>query len=132
MATKRRRVLVDDTDGSPADETIRFRLDDMLFEIDLSWENAEMLRTVFAPYVAAARKVGNGLTAQDRAANLILRATARFKQPRAPKARTVVDPVQNRAIREWGRNHPDPAISGRVHQRGAIPQDIRDLYSAAR
>ena len=36
--------LVDDIDGSEADETVQFALDGVTYEIDLSAENAEELR----------------------------------------------------------------------------------------
>ena len=48
--------LVDDLDGTEADESISFALDGLALEIDLSNDNAEKLRGVFAPYVAAARR----------------------------------------------------------------------------
>lgn len=53
--------LVDDRDGSAADETIEFNLDERgPYEIDLSAENAAKLRDALAPFVAAARRVNTG------------------------------------------------------------------------
>lgn len=49
--------LVDDLDGSQAEETVRFALDGTSYEIDLSRENALRLRDTFTMYVGAARKV---------------------------------------------------------------------------
>jgi hypothetical protein len=37
-------ILVDDLDGGSADETVRFALDAINYEIDLSSNNAEALR----------------------------------------------------------------------------------------
>jgi hypothetical protein len=50
--------LVDDLDGTEADESISFALDGVALEIDLSNDNAEKLRDIFAPYIAAARSEG--------------------------------------------------------------------------
>lgn len=56
MAQHVRVELVDDLDGSPAQETIEFGLDGLLYTIDLSAAHARQLRTAFAPYVAGARR----------------------------------------------------------------------------
>ena len=50
--------LVDDIDGSEADETVQFALDGVTYEIDLSAENAEELRDALAPYIEHARRAG--------------------------------------------------------------------------
>lgn len=49
--------LVDDLDGTDAEETIAFGLDGKTYEIDLSTVNAQTLREALAPFVAAARVV---------------------------------------------------------------------------
>jgi hypothetical protein len=53
-------LLVDDLDGSPAAETVRFGLDGTDYEIDLSAANAARLRRALADYTSAARRVGPG------------------------------------------------------------------------
>jgi hypothetical protein len=50
--------LVDDIDGSEAQETVSFGLDGAAYEIDLTGEHAAALRDSLAPYVGAARKAG--------------------------------------------------------------------------
>jgi Lsr2 len=50
-------LLVDDIDGSDADETIKFGLDGTHYEIDLNSDHAEELRGQLSRYVKAARKV---------------------------------------------------------------------------
>ncbi len=61
MARHSHRGLVDDLDGIPADQTVVFDLDELgPFEIDLSAENAEKLRSLLFPYIAAARLVRAG------------------------------------------------------------------------
>ena len=57
MARHSHRGLVDDRDGSPAAETVRFGLDQWDFEIDLSAENAKRLREILRPYIGTARLV---------------------------------------------------------------------------
>jgi len=49
--------LVDDLDESSANETVRFALDGVAYEIDLNNTHAQQLRSALATYVAAARKV---------------------------------------------------------------------------
>lgn len=58
MAQKVFVSLVDDIDGSEADETVEFGLDGVNYEIDLSAENAEELRDALAQYVEHARRAG--------------------------------------------------------------------------
>ena len=57
MAQKIQVVLVDDLDGGEADATVRFGLDGVEYEIDLSAEHAEALRGALAPFVGAARRI---------------------------------------------------------------------------
>ena len=58
MARKVETTLVDDMTGDAADETVRFSLDGVEFEIDLSANNAGVLRDILADYANAGRKVG--------------------------------------------------------------------------
>jgi hypothetical protein len=59
MAQKTVVSFIDDLDGeSEAEGTVPFSLDGVDYEIDLSEENAEDLREIFAPYIAAARRTG--------------------------------------------------------------------------
>lgn len=60
MATKTKVVLVDDLNGDPADTTVKFSLDKIAYEIDLSNDNAAELRQTFSRYVNSARKVPGG------------------------------------------------------------------------
>jgi len=56
MAQKVQVLLVDDLDGSQADETVTFGLDGVSYEIDLSSGNASKLRGELTQYVEHARK----------------------------------------------------------------------------
>lgn len=57
MARQRQEILIDDLDGGPADETIRFAVDGGDYEIDLSATNADRFRRQLAPYLSRARAV---------------------------------------------------------------------------
>ncbi|WP_229400932.1 histone-like nucleoid-structuring protein Lsr2 [Micromonospora okii] len=114
MAKQIIHKLVDDLDGGDADETVKFALDGVQYEIDLSNTNAEKLREVFAPYVAAGTKVGRGgVVVGGRAARGRGGATA--------------DREQNKAIREWAKK-----AGKEISDRGRIPQEIVDEFHAKR
>jgi hypothetical protein len=55
--------LVDDLDGTSSDDisTVKFGLDGVDYEIDLTEANAERLRKTFAEYSAAGRRTGGRL-----------------------------------------------------------------------
>lgn len=112
MAKQIIHKLVDDLDGGDADETVKFALDGVQYEIDLSNKNAEKLRELFAPYVAHGSKVGRGgVVVGGRAARGRGGATA--------------DRAQNKAIRDWAKRE------GReISDRGRIPQEIVDEFHA--
>ncbi|MDG4768435.1 Lsr2 family protein [Solwaraspora sp. WMMD406] len=112
MAKQIIHKLVDDLDGGDADETVKFALDGVQFEIDLSAKNAEKLRHVFAPYVAAGTKIGRGgVVVGGRAAR--------------GRGGAAADREQNRAIRAWAKKE-----GKEISDRGRIPQEIVDEYHA--
>ncbi|MDR7303044.1 membrane protein involved in colicin uptake [Haloactinomyces albus] len=55
MAERIQVELVDDIDGSRAQQTVTFALDGVAYEIDLSERHAQQLRAVFARYIERAR-----------------------------------------------------------------------------
>lgn len=58
MAQRLRQVLIDDLDGmSVADQTIRFGIDDAVYEMDLTAEHAAEFRSLLNVYVGAARRL---------------------------------------------------------------------------
>ena len=68
--------MMDETDGSQADETVHFGLDGAEFELNLSNAHAEELRHVLEPYIKAGRKTGgmrNGRANTNKEAGLGLR-----------------------------------------------------------
>ena len=101
--------LVDDLDGTEADESISFALDGVALDIDLSNDNAEKLRGIFAPYIAAARR-GDGRPTRTHPRT----ATAST----APREATVL-------IREWA------AANGlTVAARGRISAEVLQAYES--
>ena len=103
--------LVDDLDGSEADETIEFGLDGAHYEIDLSADNAEELRDLLAQYIEHARRSGGRRRPVGRAAVKVVARPA------------IVDREQNQAIRMWARK------SGyEISDRGRIPTDVIEAY----
>jgi hypothetical protein len=106
MAQKVSVLLVDDIDGSEAEETISFGLDGTSYEIDLSGEHASELRRQLAGYVKAARKVTGSAGRPAR----VRRAAADDK---------------NREVRSWAREQ-----GLEVNDRGRIPAGIIAKYEA--
>ncbi|MFB9075227.1 MULTISPECIES: Lsr2 family protein [Citricoccus] len=67
MAQKVEVVLVDDLDGSPADETVQFSLDGRHYEIDLSAQHAKELRATLKTHIRKARAVAPPAPANEAA-----------------------------------------------------------------
>ncbi|TQS42842.1 histone-like nucleoid-structuring protein Lsr2 [Cryptosporangium phraense] len=116
MARKVEVLLVDDIDGSTAEETMTFSLDGTNYEIDLSADNAGALRDELARYVAVARKTGKSTGSA--------RARAAAALPKAPIGKA--DREQNQAIRDWANRN-----GLQVSARGRIPADVVEKYHAA-
>lgn len=106
MATITTTTIVDDIDGSSPAETVRFGLDGVDYEIDLSEKNAAALRQALESYLAAARRTGGRRGAKARPAT--------------------TDRVRNVKIRQWAK-----ASGYQVSDRGRLAQDIIDAYDAA-
>lgn len=106
MAQKVSVVLVDDIDGTAAEETVGFALDGIAYEIDLSGKNAAKLRDAVAPYVGHARKVG-GARRRGAAAKKVVGASAAD-------------------VRAWAS-----ANGYKLAERGRVPREIQDAYEKA-
>jgi hypothetical protein len=110
MAQKVTVTLVDDLDGSRAEETVEFGLDGVSYQIDLSDDNASKLRDALAEFVAGARRAGGRKRGAGR--------------PVVAKARPAsADREQNQAIREWARKQ-----GMKVSDRGRIPAEVLEAY----
>lgn len=108
MAQKVQIVLVDDLDGGPADEQVRFGLDGTGYEIDLSAENAARLRDLLAPYVAHGRRAAPAPRSRS--------ATPRKRQRH----------TDTQAVRDWARER-----GIEVGERGRIPAGVQAQYESA-
>ncbi|PTR29076.1 Lsr2 protein [Rhodococcus sp. OK519] len=116
MAKKVTVTLIDDVDqDATADETVEFGLDGVLYEIDLSSDNAAKLREQLEVWVSHARKVTNRRRAGKGAAGA---ATT--------SSRPSVDREQSAAIREWARRN-----GFTVSSRGRISAEITEAYNKA-
>ena len=78
MARQTTVTLVDDLDGSEAEEQVEFSVDGRTYEIDLSTVNASRLRDALAPFVSAAPPHGRPRAPPPR---------RRAPLPTAPKTR---------------------------------------------
>ncbi len=109
MAKQTTVTLIDDLDGSEADEQIEFALDGKGYEIDLSTANTSRLRDSLAPFVSAARRTGARRTSSASTASS------------GPRAGT--DREQNQAIREWAQQQ-----GMKISERGRIPSNVLEAY----
>jgi hypothetical protein len=115
MAQKVQVVLVDDVDGGEADETVRFALDGVSYEIDVSADNAEALREAISPWIGHARRTGG-------------RAVSRGRAAAAPKARNGSGSRDDLAeVRAWARSNGWPQVS----DRGRVSSEVLTAYDEA-
>jgi nucleoid-associated protein Lsr2 len=113
MAQKVEVRLLDDLDGSPADGTVKFALDGVEYEIDLSSKHALDLRQALDPFLGAARRVGRVGSGGRRGG-----ASGAGASPGANRER-------NQAIREWAKGK-----GLEVSDRGRISQELVEQYQA--
>jgi len=112
MARKVETTLVDDMTGDAADETVSFGLDGVAFEIDLSANNAGVLRDILADYANAGRKVGKRTDVSNG-------RSGPSTTPRGNREQTA-------AIRAWARE------AGRqVSDRGRISAEVAKAFEDA-
>ena len=113
MATQTKVELIDDLTGDKADETVTFGLDGAVLEIDLSSNNAGVLRDILGDYVKAGRKAGATATSNGNGRR---RVTTGQRPNRE----------QTAAIREWARK------SGHnVSDRGRISAEVQKAFDDA-
>ena len=107
--------LLDDIDGTPADETVKFALDGTFYEIDLNATHSEALRKIVAKYIVAGRRASGGVVTGIRSRHHNGTAGA----PRASSSSR----AHSQAIREWARG-AGIDISGR----GRIPASVIEQF----
>jgi hypothetical protein len=102
MAQKIHVELVDDWDGTPADETVRFALDGAEYETDLTAARAKKLRETVTRYADKGRRRPAG------------------------KRRDAAHRRRTEDVRAWAKQKGLP-----ISERGRIPADITARYEAA-
>lgn len=107
MAQKVIVQLLDDIDQTPADETVRFALDGVNYEIDLTTANAAKLRDSLAQWTGHARRTGGRKSTG--------RGTA------SGPARSDLN-----EMREWGRKN-----GFKVSDRGRVSRELQEAYDKA-
>ncbi|MFD9815207.1 Lsr2 family protein [Streptomyces sp. NPDC059080] len=107
MAQKIRVRLVDDLDGSQADETVSFTFDGKPREIELSRENAAKFRALMEPYMLASHPA--------KADNLAVKGAP------APTQASLREEAA--AIRDWAYRHHLP-----INPLGRIPEKTRKAW----
>lgn len=110
MAKRVEVTLVDDTDGTDADETVTFGLDGVSYEIDLSSKNADKLRNSFAPWIGFATRSGGRRTSG-----------------RAPSSRPAGPRKDLSEVRDWARKN-----GYQVSDRGRISAAVLEAYDNAK
>lgn len=105
MAQKVTVALWDDLDGGPADETVRFGIGGVEYEIDLNSENAAAFREQLAPFIESARRAG--------------------PVQRRRRGRSAVSRERSGEIRAWAKQRGYV-----VSERGRIPVSVVEEYSA--
>lgn len=109
MAKQTTVTLIDDIDGSEAEEQVEFAIDGKSYEIDLSAANGARLRDALAPFVSAARRTSTRRSSGGSAA--------------AASSRPSTDRELNQAIREWAQKE-----GMKISERGRIPSNVLEAY----
>ncbi|WNV92130.1 Lsr2 family protein [Umezawaea sp. Da 62-37] len=114
MAQKVLVQLIDDVDGTASDDiaTVRFGLDGIAYEIDLTSKNGDRLRDALADFVSNARKVGGRAKRNGEVVGA---------RPVAGRSKE-----QTLAIREWAKSHGHA-----LADRGRIPASAIEAFEAA-
>ncbi|MFE5853153.1 Lsr2 family protein [Streptomyces sp. NPDC056500] len=108
MAQEIRVRLLDDLDGSEADETVTFALDGKSREIELSHENAFVFRQLLEPYMEASRPA--------RPTSIAAKGS-----PPGPTQSELRE--EGARIRAWAREHRVP-----LNSLGRIPERTRKAW----
>jgi hypothetical protein len=106
MAQQIQTLFIDDIDGGDAAGTVRFALDGVEYEIDLSTEHTDELHTTLGRYVDHARKVGG--------------------TRRGAHGRRGASAIDTHKVREWAKER---GIG--IKDRGRVPANILTQYREA-
>lgn len=108
MARKVVTLLEDDLDGSEASETVSFALDGTEYEIDLTNDHANELRSALERFTNAGRKVSGG------------------RGRPAPRKSSSHGGPDAKAVRQWAVEN-----GIQVNTRGRIQAEVVEKYEAA-
>jgi sRNA-binding protein len=109
VAQKVQTLFIDDIDGSAAEDTVRFALDGIDHEIDLSAGHAQQLRDALAAYVKAGRRVSGA-----------------SRRPARSGRRGSQSGLNTTEVREWAK-----AQGIEVKDRGRVPAELVVKFKAA-
>jgi predicted RNA-binding protein with PUA domain len=109
VAQRIQTFIIDDLDGTVAEDKVLFGLDGAQYEIDLSADHARELRTALARYVKAGRKI-----------------TAATRRPSRNGRKAAAGGISNAEARIWAK-----ANGLAVKERGRVSADILARYQAA-
>jgi hypothetical protein len=113
VAQKIQTLFIDDIDGGEAEGTVRFALDGAEYEIDLSTQHSEELRSALGKYVSHARKIGGS-------------APRRAGRTAGRGGKSGAGAVNTTEIRNWARENGFD-----IKDRGRVPADLVAKYQAA-
>ncbi len=120
-------VMTDDIDGQDADETVRFALDGIEYEIDLRHANANKLRAAMEPFVGAARKLGKSTVSRrqvpiptGRRQDSWLGSKLAHSQTYSPEAKR-----ERQECRDWAFGHGVV-----IPSRGRIANDVWEAFKS--
>jgi hypothetical protein len=128
-------TLVDDIDGTDADETVSFALDGKNYEIDLSSDKAEALREIIRPYGEKGRRLGGRGRPRSTATSGAVRVPSQStpknvttdKASANGKAVKAKEPkVDTGTVRAWAGDN-----GYKVSDRGRIPSKVFQAFMDA-
>lgn len=108
MAQKIVIHLIDDLDGSTAEDTVHFGLDGAQYEIDLNHDHATELRMILVRYAGAGRKIASP-------------AWPRARNDRSGSA----NGLSTSELRDWARAH-----GIEVKRRGRVSAELTAKFQA--
>jgi hypothetical protein len=112
MARKVEVTLIDDIDGTPASRTFEFAVDGVNYEIDLNDSNVDKFSAAVKDFVQNARRV-SGRKRAGRGAG-------------SQRTSSLVEGAKPQDVRRWAA---EQGIE--VSERGRIPREVMEAYSAA-
>jgi hypothetical protein len=136
MARQARIEILDDFDGSPADETLEYTFDGVDYISDLTAENAATFRAQLRPWLDAAwsKKRARGRVGRPKKQQAIPprepdigEYIARNGQGAPSKSLAIPDPVLRAKVRAWAEGKKE----FRPLPPGYIRADVQEAYKAA-